>query len=163
MMQAAVPNGTAVSPLDLRQVCARFATDVAIVTTRDAGGVRGITADSFASVSSEPPLVVVSVENDRRPRSLLAERGRFVVNVLGRAARARRPGGRLDDADHHLLGGLPALNSAQVALLCRVVDARPAGDHTLVIGQVEQIERGVRAAAADFLPDDHTWALDACD
>src|SRR3954452_19572876 len=66
----------------LRSCLGRFATGVAVVTFEGGDGPRGITVNSFTSVSMEPPLVLVSVA--RRARSHDALKGRpFCVNVLG--------------------------------------------------------------------------------
>src|SRR6266487_6582640 len=72
-----------VDPAQFRQLLGRFATGVTVVTTRDpAGRPVGMTASSVASVSLEPPLVLVSVDrkNDMYPALQTAKR--FVLNVL---------------------------------------------------------------------------------
>src|SRR5881628_156588 len=72
-----------VDPAQFRQLLSRFATGVTVVTTRDpAGRPVGMTASSVASVSLEPPLVLVSVDrkNDMYPALQAAKR--FVLNVL---------------------------------------------------------------------------------
>src|SRR3989441_9555767 len=72
-----------VDPAQFRQLLGRFATGVTVVTARDPGGRPvGMTASSVASVSLEPPLVLVSVDrkNDMYPALQAAKR--FVLNVL---------------------------------------------------------------------------------
>src|SRR2546430_11462243 len=72
-----------VDPAQFRQLLGRFATGVTVLTTRDpAGRPVGMTASSVASVSLEPPLVLVSVDqkNDMYPALQAAKR--FVLNVL---------------------------------------------------------------------------------
>src|SRR5205823_14905662 len=72
-----------VDPAQFRQLLGRFATGVTVLTTRDAAGRPvGMTASSVASVSLEPPLVLVSVDqkNDMYPALRAAQR--FVLNVL---------------------------------------------------------------------------------
>ena len=72
----------AVTPLDLRRAAGQFATGVTVVTVRDGDGFRGMTANSFTSVSLDPPLVLVSVDRRNRTHELLVEGEPFVVNVL---------------------------------------------------------------------------------
>src|SRR2546426_11676180 len=72
-----------VDPAQFRQLLGRFATGVTVLTTRDpAGRPVGMTASSVASVSLEPPLVLVSVDqkNDMYPALQAAKR--FVLNVF---------------------------------------------------------------------------------
>src|SRR5437773_9946134 len=92
-----------VDPAQFRQLLGRFATGVTVLTTRDpAGRPVGMTASSVASVSLEPPLVLVSVgqKNDMYPALRAAQR--FVLNVLAadQGAVSRRfaedPPNRLD-------------------------------------------------------------------
>lgn len=150
MVQIPAPVGTTVSPLDLRRACGQFATGVTVVTMQDGTGARGMTANSFTSVSLDPPLILVSVDNRNRTHELLSTGGRFVVNVLGQEHRswsdrfAGRFGAiqdRFDDVSHRLVDGIPILDGALAVFACRVVAAHPAGDHTLFLGHVEQLER----------------------
>src|SRR2546425_7969373 len=72
-----------VDPAQFRQVLGRFATGVTVLTTRDpAGRPIGMTASSVASVSLEPPLVLVSVDRNNDMYPALRAAQRFVLNVL---------------------------------------------------------------------------------
>lgn len=150
MMHAPLPTRTLVSPLDLRKACEALASDGTVVTLRDHEGVCGVVADSFTVVSLDPLLILVSVSSRNRTHEQILSEGRFVVNVPGRERRylselhVGRPQAvqhGLDSVSHDLVAGLPALDDARAALACRVVDAYPAGDHTLIIGQVEYMEQ----------------------
>ena len=67
----------------LRRALGRFATGVAVVTCRDGGGEpRGVTINSFSSVSLEPPLVLFSLARESRSLADVLAAGRFAVNVL---------------------------------------------------------------------------------
>ncbi|MGE3911877.1 MAG: flavin reductase family protein [Chloroflexota bacterium] len=127
------------------------------MTLRDRDGVCGVAADSFAMVSLDPLLILVSVNSRYRTHEQLISEGRFVVNVDAReqhtkrerqASRAGALQHGLDSVSHDLVAGLPALDDARAALACRVVDAYPAGDHTLIIGQVECMEQADDARAS---------------
>jgi flavin reductase (DIM6/NTAB) family NADH-FMN oxidoreductase RutF len=145
------PAAPPVSPFDLRRACGQFATGVTVVTVGDGGGFRGMTANSFTSVSLDPPLVLVSVDRRNRTHELLAEGVPFVVNVLSQAQQcwSDRFAGRHGDVQHqfddipHTLSpdGVPIIAEAPASFACRVVAIHEAGDHSLFIGQVEGIEQ----------------------
>ena len=137
-------SSDSIDPLALRNACGQFATGITVVTTELDGDVHGMTANAFMSVSLEPPLLVVSVGHKARLHDLLQQTGRYAVSVL-----------RHDQEDYssHFAGwpvdGLevqferrndyPVLPKALAYFVCKVVDAHPAGDHTLYIGQVEYL------------------------
>lgn len=140
---------TAVTPLDLRRACGQFATGVTIVTMRDGDGARGMTANSFTSVSLDPPLILVSVDRRNRTHELIGLGQRFAVNVLSAEHQgwSDRFAGRFgdiqdqfDDIPHQRTAdGLPYLDGALAVLVCRTSAVLPAGDHSLFIGQVEEL------------------------
>ncbi len=145
---ATTDNRTAVSALDLRRACGQFATGVTVVTVQDGDGLRGMTANSFTSISLEPPLILVSIDQRNRTHDLVREHERFAVNVLAQAHqswsdRFAGRGGDLqhvfDDVPHHLMDGLPVIDDAPAVFICRLVAVHPAGDHSLFIGEVEHL------------------------
>jgi flavin reductase len=150
MTQTPLSDAQAViSPLDLRRACGQFATGVTIVTVRDGDGVRGMTANSFTSVSLDPPLVLVSIDLKNRTHELVTEQGRFAVNVLTQEHQpwSDRFAGRhgdlqhqFDDVPHRLVDGLPVLEGVAAALVCDLTAVYPAGDHSLFIGEVKRLE-----------------------
>jgi len=128
-----------------RDVLAQFATGVTIITarTRDEAFV-GFTANSFNSVSLDPPLVVWSL--GLRSRSLAVFQGaeRYVVNVLAHdqielARRFSRPhADRFDGVPFHQgAAAAPRIEGCVAWLECRHHALHPAGDHMLFIGQVD--------------------------
>lgn len=129
-------------PRSLRSCLGRFATGVAVVTFADPDGPRGITVNSFTSVSIDPPLVLVSVA--RRARSHDALIGRpFCVNVLG---------GEQEDLARRFAGSgagpvvwtgdetVPRLAGVLAHLQCRPWRHYDGGDHTLFLGEVEEFD-----------------------
>ena len=139
-----------VTPLEFRRACGQFATGVTIVTVRDGAGARGMTANSFTSVSLDPPLVLVSIDQRNRTHRLLDLGDSFAVNVLAEdqqtwsdrfAGRHGDVQGQFEDVPHALTAeGLPIIDGALASFVCRVVAVHPAGDHSLFIGQVERLE-----------------------
>ncbi len=133
-----------VDPAQFRQLLGRFATGVTVVTTRDPSGQPvGMTASSVASVSLEPPLVLVSVDraNDMHPALSAAER--FVLNVLAadqeaisRRFAAEHPN-RFDGIGYReTRHGLPVLEGVLASIECEKQAAVPGGDHTVFFGLV---------------------------
>jgi flavin reductase (DIM6/NTAB) family NADH-FMN oxidoreductase RutF len=122
----------------------RFATGVTVLTVNGPGGrPQGMTASSLASVSLVPPLVSVCVDHQAELHDAILAAPVFVVNILesGQEALSRR------FADHHQdrfegLGfhrspeGLVLLDGALAHLECTRFTSYPAGDHTIIIGQV---------------------------
>ncbi len=134
-----------IDPRQFRNALGRFASGVTVITTEKDGQIHGMTANAFVSVSLEPPLVLVSVDNRTHMNQLLPESKRYGVSVLAHDQEslsnhfARRPveGLKIPFIEKH---GTPVLDGAVAQLVARVVDIRPAGDHTLYIGQIEYLE-----------------------
>jgi flavin reductase (DIM6/NTAB) family NADH-FMN oxidoreductase RutF/DNA-binding IclR family transcriptional regulator len=137
---------------DLRRVLGSFVTGVTVVTTTDGEGrFHGVTANSFSSVSLDPPLVLwsQSVKANSHPVFFKAER--FAVNILAedqielskRFAKSSQEKFAGVDVDIGS-GGVPLLRDCSARLQCRVVSRVPGGDHTIYVGEVQAIERAER-------------------
>lgn len=137
-----------------RRALSRFATGVTVVTViHGAGDPHGMTANAFASVSLDPLLVLVCIGRSARTHALVHEHKRFCINVLARQQEAWARHFALPEqepAAAEQLGirfaftrkGTPMLPDTLAQLDCRLVNAIEAGDHTVFLGQVEQIEVG---------------------
>ena len=131
-----------------RSLMGAFPTGVIIVTTVDPdGSPKGLTTQSFLSVSTDPPLLVVSLDKTSRTlRALLATRA-FTVNFLasGRGDLATRFASKGDDKfmgvawrASSVAKGSPILADDSVAYAeCLVDRTIDAGDHVLIIGSVD--------------------------
>ena len=123
----------------LRSCLGRFATGVAVVTFSGPDGPRGITVNSFTSVSVEPPLVLVAVARTARSHDALSERP-FCVNVLAaeQEAIARQFAGAGDAGAVIWAQGaaVPRLAGVLAHLECRPWRDYDGGDHTLFLGEV---------------------------
>lgn len=128
-----------------RALCGRFATGVVVVTAVDpAGRPIGMTANSFASVSLDPPLVSLNVEHRAEFHATIAATDRFTVNVLSheQEALSRRFAGtpapdRLEGVGYQTTeAGRIALDGTIATIECEVFDRYAVGDHTIVIGRV---------------------------
>jgi flavin reductase (DIM6/NTAB) family NADH-FMN oxidoreductase RutF len=131
-----------------------FATGVTVITVeREAGRVHGMTANSFTSVSLDPLLVSVCVDQNARALGYLQAQRRFGVNILKASQQAfsdffARP--QQEPAMEAQLGvrfewtptGIPLLADSLAQLACNVVAEHKTGDHTIFIGQVESLDAG---------------------
>jgi flavin reductase (DIM6/NTAB) family NADH-FMN oxidoreductase RutF/DNA-binding IclR family transcriptional regulator len=137
---------------DLRRVLGSFVTGVTVVTTTDdEGRFHGVTANSFSSVSLDPPLVLWSqaVKSHSHPVFFKAER--FAVNILAedqielsnRFAKSSPEKFSGIDVDIGA-GSVPLLRDCSARLQCRVVSRVPGGDHTIYVGEVVAIDRAER-------------------
>ena len=138
----------AVPEREFRAVAGLFATGVTVVSTLHGGRGRGMTANAFASVSLDPPLVLVCVRHDSEMRRLLDAHETFTVSVLSADQRGvaawfadpARPEGRaqFDAVGWHLgpATGAPVISGALAWLECAVSERVVAGDHVVVFGRV---------------------------
>ncbi len=144
--------GRAADPAIMRVARRRWATGVAVVTTRDGVGYHGATVGAFVVVSLDPPLVLVCLDRDGRMSTLLPEAGAFAVSVLDRrhefpaerfAGRAPLVDPRLTGVAHELTStGNPVLTGALAWFDCRVGSVHDGGDHVIVVGVVERVGIG---------------------
>jgi crotonobetainyl-CoA:carnitine CoA-transferase CaiB-like acyl-CoA transferase/flavin reductase (DIM6/NTAB) family NADH-FMN oxidoreductase RutF len=133
------------NPKELRQAFGAFATGVTVITTRQGDGTpRGFTANSFTSVSLDPPLLLVCLAKSAHSCEVFAEAPHFAVNVLSEEQKALSGlfASRAPDKFEQCywapgLAEVPLLSGALAQFTCahhRLVDA---GDHLILIGRVE--------------------------
>lgn len=140
--------GRDIDPGELRRTAGRFVTGVTVVTTAHGGVLHGMTANAFASVSLDPPLVLVCVDKQAGLHELLPESKTFAVTVLADDqvddaewfASPRRPSGRdqFDDVEWRAapVTGAPVLAHGIAFIDCRVAEIHEGGDHSVFIGEV---------------------------
>ena len=127
----------------LRDAFGCFATGVTIVTGRAGDGTRtGLTANSFTSVSLDPPLLLFCPANGASALPLLRQTGRFAINVLhldGQAIAdrfAQKGIDRFADAEWIDWDGLPVLAGAKAAFACDIHADHDGGDHRIIVGRI---------------------------
>ena len=139
-----------IDPLQLRLVLSRFPTGVTIVGTRhQPEGVCGLTVNAFASVSLEPPLVLVCVDRTSNTHGCIEASGAFTVNVLATGheelakAFAQKRDDKFGGVPHRLTAdGAPIMDGVVAWLECGVRDVLEGGDHTIFMGEVRAAEEG---------------------
>ncbi len=134
---------------ELRRAFSAFATGVAVVCARPRGGdAFGITINSLASLSLDPPLLLWNLRTGSRIHEMWQRVDRFSVNVLAagqddlcwRFATAER--NTMDDGEFTVSdAGAPRLPGCLAWYDCAVEDSYPGGDHVINIGRILAVER----------------------
>lgn len=151
-----MPYLTSFDKRQLRNVLGTFTTGVTVVTTRTSEGkAYGVTANSFTSVSLEPPLVLWSQALTSKSLDAFQSTETFAVNILAddqievsnHFAKSR------DDkfslvAHSDSVNGLPVIDGAAAHLECTKVATYPGGDHVVYLGRVERIGHSNRRPLA---------------
>jgi 3-hydroxy-9,10-secoandrosta-1,3,5(10)-triene-9,17-dione monooxygenase reductase component len=139
-----------------RHVLGHYPTGVAVITAMSADGPVGMAMNSFTSVSLEPPLVLFCPALSSGTWPLLRDAGKIAINVLsaGQESVSRLFASRVEDRFSPidwLAGtyGAPLLSDALGWLECTVTAEYPAGDHTVVIAEIERM--GVHGEIAEPL------------
>ncbi|MEM6326936.1 MAG: flavin reductase family protein [Bacteroidota bacterium] len=130
----------------LRETLRGMASPVVVVTCRGADGPRGATIGSFTSASLAPPLVTFNVTRGTRFHRALLEAPSFAVHLLAETQAALATHFAVPDVDNQLATvdhtttphGLPLLSGTLGVLLCRFHGRTEVGDHSLIVGRVEE-------------------------
>ena len=138
-----------------RRAMSAFATGVTVVTAHGPRGLSGITVNSLTSVSLKPRLLLWCLGDESARYDVFAAAGVWGVTVLGadeealavRFARAETEGVAENEAE--TFGGAPVLKAGIGWLSCRTHERRKAGDHLIVIGEVQAF-RAEPGAALTF-------------
>ncbi len=142
-----MPTMTTLAEHTFRDAMASFPSGVTVVTTVDSQGVWwGFTATSFCSVSADPPLVLVCLSADASCHPAFREAKHWAVHVIGESQTdialrfatrgADKFGGAEVTIGEH---GLPLLEGGCVRMTCEAHATYTAGDHTILVGRVEDI------------------------
>jgi flavin reductase (DIM6/NTAB) family NADH-FMN oxidoreductase RutF len=141
-----------------RRAVGRFATGVTVVTAVDGGIDHAMTANAFTSVSLDPLLVLVCVENEARFHDAITEAGEWAVSILDASARpvadwlatrGRPLHGQLDRIPFTRgVTGAAILTASTAWLECRTYGVHPGGDHDIVVGEVVAVGLGDESAGA---------------
>ncbi|WP_397458342.1 flavin reductase family protein [Pseudomonas asplenii] len=132
-------------PRALRNLLGQFATGVTVITTRGADGRKvGMTANSFSSVSLDPPLVLWSLARTAPSVNDFLVASHFAINVLGSDQHglsghfARPAADKFVGIEHvEATAGVPLLDGAIATLVCRNLTQYEGGDHLIFLGEIE--------------------------
>jgi flavin reductase (DIM6/NTAB) family NADH-FMN oxidoreductase RutF len=133
------------SAQEFRTALGMFATGVTIVTARTADGVIGLTANSFNSVSLDPPLVLWSLAQAAGSLPLFRAGSHYAINVLANDQKDLAERFALKGTDRwngvHFIegaGGAPLLEGAAATFECFNRSRYEEGDHVIFVGEVER-------------------------
>jgi flavin reductase ActVB len=138
-----------VDQVTFRAALARLPTAVSVVTTVNAENEPwGVTVGTLCSLSLTPPLVLFCIDRSGASHQVLTSSARFLVHVLGDdqadvAAAFARHGGHGFTPPYATAHGLPTISQALLRLLCTRSSLVEGGDHTIVVGSVEDAEIGL--------------------
>ncbi len=132
----------------LRTAFGTFATGVTVITTVDAQGRdTGLTANSFSSVSLEPPLLLWSLSRQSTSFAAFMAAGHYAVHVLAAgqealSARFARKGADKFEGVQVTRGegGVPLLEECAATFVCRSYARHDAGDHVIFLGEIVHFE-----------------------
>ena len=143
-----------VTPGEFRAALGRFASGVTVITVETAeGGIHGMTASAFCSVSLRPPLILVCIDHEAETYLHVRERRRFGISILKEEHQAlseffadpernHEAGHRLGIGYKTMKSGTPVLGDALAHLDCTVVSDHVAGDHTIFVAAVNEVALG---------------------
>lgn len=121
----------------------KFSTGVTVITAEWENENHGMTANAFMSVSLDPKLIVISVANNARMKSIIEKTKTFAVSILAEDqadvsmhfARQKEK----EDVRFIEFAGVPTVEGAIATIACDLHDASEQGDHTLFIGKVRDV------------------------
>jgi len=140
------------TPAEFRLALGQFATGVSVITAqRTPNQAHGMTANSFTSVSLDPLLVLICVDEDAHLLPLVKKQKRFGVSILkenqqaiseyfAQTKESAEIEARLGIRYRWTKSGIPLLEDALAHLTCEVVSSHVAGDHTVFIAEVASVE-----------------------
>jgi len=138
---------TTISPDNFRKASGLWATGVSIVATVDNSGTPfGLTMNSVTSLSLNPPLYLVNLDNGSDTLTALLESRAFSINVLAQGQQdlsnrfAKKGDDKFVDVGYSAgATGAPRLDGCLMNIDCRINAIHPGGDHRIVVGDVVEI------------------------
>jgi flavin reductase (DIM6/NTAB) family NADH-FMN oxidoreductase RutF len=139
-----------IDPAEFRDACGRFATGVCVVTSLGADGPSGMTANAVASLSLEPPLMIVCFALTSRTLGAVQHSRRFGVQFLAHDQEevAARFASKMPEEEKFAglpwseRSGIPSIDGCLAWLGCELRDLHRGGDHLIGVGEVVDLWRG---------------------
>ncbi|MUK88978.1 flavin reductase [Ornithinibacillus sp. L9] len=127
-----------------RTAMGKFATGVTVVTTKHGEDIHGMTANAFMSVSLNPKLVLISIDEKATMINFINKSNKFAVSILSEdqkdvSAYFAGQDKEARDVEFNWFNDMPTIKDSLANLTCEVYDSVTAGDHTLYIGEVTDI------------------------
>jgi flavin reductase (DIM6/NTAB) family NADH-FMN oxidoreductase RutF len=127
-----------------RNTMGTFATGVTVLTTCYENKVHGMTANAFMSVSLNPKLISVSVDEKAQMHNKIREAGKFAVSILSDQQEevSKHFAGQIKEnrkTEFEWFHDIPIIKHSLANIVCKVYNSHKEGDHTLYIGKVIDI------------------------
>jgi flavin reductase (DIM6/NTAB) family NADH-FMN oxidoreductase RutF len=127
-----------------RSAMGKFATGVTVITTLSDNKAHGMTANAFMSVSLNPKLVLISIDEKAKMLDKINESETFAVNILANYQKefSMYFAGQTKEErnlEFDWISEIPVIKDALANIVCKVHSKQIAGDHTLFIGEVTDI------------------------
>ncbi|MFJ7513221.1 flavin reductase family protein [Peribacillus simplex] len=128
-----------------RNAMGNFATGITAITTKVNNEAHGMTANAFVSVSLNPKLVLVSIDNRAKMLEFIQESKEFAISLLSSDQKevSMRFAGQIKEEslyDFEVFREMPVIKGALANIICTVYKEVEAGDHTLFIGEVTDLK-----------------------
>jgi len=143
-MRRCRPMPPGIDPASFRDACGRFATGVCVVTSFGPDSPSGMTANAVASLSLEPPLMLVCFDRSSRTLGAVEQSRRFCVHFLAHdqeevaarfASKMPEPE-KFEGVEWSDRSAVPALGGCLAGLVCELRELLPGGDHLVGLGEV---------------------------
>jgi flavin reductase (DIM6/NTAB) family NADH-FMN oxidoreductase RutF len=129
---------------EMRNALGRFATGVCVISAvSESGESLGLTANSFASVSLDPPLVLWSLQNNSDVFDVYSSSKHYAINILAseheaHSNRYAKKGEHILAPEHFTTGkhGSPIIRGALISFECELHATHEGGDHLIIVGKV---------------------------
>ncbi|MBE17302.1 MAG: hypothetical protein CMH79_00940 [Nitrospinae bacterium] len=163
----------AMDPKHFRNTLGRFATGVTVVTVNDGDTLRGMTANAFSSVSLDPPLILVCVDQNATCLEMIRNSKKFNVNFLAEeqkdisdwfAGKGRDAEDQFSELDYDMGENITPVLKGNIGLLeCDLFNEVPGGDHSIFVGLVTRalFEEDVKAPLLYYASSYRKMDLDA--
>lgn len=143
---------------EFRNALGTFATGVCVITVNSEGCEPiGLTVNSFASVSLEPPLVLWSLQNNSECLPVFEKSDKFAINILASdqtdlSSLYANKGDHMLAPEHYRIGksGSAVIRGVVTTLECNVWARYPGGDHVILVGEVTDMETNSNKAPLLF-------------
>ena len=128
-----------------RNAMGSFATGVTVITTEVEEEIHGMTANAFMSISLNPKLVAISIDEKAKMLEHIRTANKFAVNILSTAQKEvsmQFAGQNKDDVEVSFVSykGLPTVENSLAVVTCEVQSEIVVGDHTIFIGEVTGVK-----------------------
>ncbi|MDL4839560.1 flavin reductase family protein [Aquibacillus rhizosphaerae] len=128
-----------------REAMGKFATGITVVTTEHNNEIHGMTVNALMSISLEPKLIAISIDEKASLHKLLQETNQFGVSILQDNQKElsmvfAKQKEMVDEVEYDYIDTIPVLKQSLVTMACKVQSSVTAGDHMIFIAEVTSLD-----------------------